>query len=52
MASGNESRQVVIRNVDPALWRWVRAEAVKRELTAGAFLNEIIRDRIEQAKGD
>jgi hypothetical protein len=36
--------QIVVRNVDPVLWRRVRSEAVKHSKTAGALLNEVIRE--------
>lgn len=39
--------QIVVRNVDPVLWRRVRAEAVRHDLTAGALLNEIMRTWLE-----
>lgn len=40
--------QIVVRNVDPALWRRVRAEAVNRGTNAGTLLNEIIRAWLEE----
>jgi hypothetical protein len=40
--------QIVVRNVDPALWRRVRAEAVQRGTNAGTLLNEIIREWLER----
>lgn len=33
---------LMIRGLDPDLWHEVRVEAVKRRLTVGALLNEIL----------
>ena len=41
-----------VRGVEPELWRAVRVEAVKRGLSIGALLNEILRAWLErQAEG-
>lgn len=39
-----------IRGLDPDLWHEVRVEAVKRKLTVGALLNEILREWLERRK--
>lgn len=38
---------IMLRGVDPDLWHQVRIEAVKRKLTLGALLNEILRAWLE-----
>jgi hypothetical protein len=39
---------LMIRGVDPDLWHAVRVEALKRKLTAGEMLNEILRAWLER----
>lgn len=41
-ARGAERPVVVVRNVDPELWRELRAEAVRRGLKVGELLNQVI----------
>lgn len=38
---------LMIRGVDPDLWHQVRVNALKRKMTAGALLNEILRAWLE-----
>lgn len=39
--------QIVVRNVDPKLWRLARSAAVKHGMSAGAMLNEILHHWLE-----
>lgn len=41
---------LMIRGVDPDLWHQVRVEAVKRRLSVGALLNEILREWLRRAE--
>ena len=34
--------RITIRGLDPKLYQWLRVEAVRRKMTVGALLNEII----------
>ena len=42
---------LMIRGVDPDLWHEVRVEALKRKVTVGALLNEILRGWLESPPG-
>lgn len=39
--SDNRPSPIMVRNLDPDLWRQIRAEAVRHSLTGGALLNLI-----------
>jgi hypothetical protein len=40
----------MIRGLDPDLWHEVRVEAVKRKLTVGALLNEVLREWLRETQ--
>jgi hypothetical protein len=44
-------QQIVVRKVDQRLWRQLRTEAVRRGITTGALLNEIIREWLARQQG-
>jgi hypothetical protein len=44
-------QQIVVRKVDQRLWRQLRTEAVRRGITTGALLNEIIREYLARQQG-
>ena len=37
-----------VRGIDPVLWHRLRVEAVKRGLSMGALLNQIIREWLDR----
>lgn len=41
---------LMIRGVDPDLWRAVRVEALKRKQAAGELLNEVLREWLKRAR--
>ena len=40
--------QITVRNLDPALWRELRLEAIRRDTAVGALLNEIIAQWLQE----
>jgi hypothetical protein len=46
-----DGHQLVVRDVSRTLWRQVRMEALARGQTAGALLNEIIREWLARRQG-
>ena len=47
------SDQTNIRGLDPVVWREIRAEAVRRDVTIGAFVSSILREWLRaQRKSD
>lgn len=39
---GPKERRIKFTNIDEALWRWLRAQAILERKTTGAKLNEIL----------
>lgn len=48
----NRVTDVNVRGVDKVLWHRLRVEALKRGLSMGALLNQIIREWLEKNDGD
>ncbi len=48
MEKGEAPTHITVRGVDPDLWRCFRAEAVKRGVSAGRLLNDLLREWLEK----
>ena len=49
MSTGTKMERVNIRNVDRDLIKKARIDALKRGITLGAWLNEAIRQKLDQS---
>ena len=42
----------VLRDIDPAFWRQVKAQAAERNQSVKAVINQLLKDWLPQAKKD
>ncbi len=50
MEEERSAEKVTVRGFDPALWRELRAEAIRRGLSGGQLLSQIVREWLARQK--